>query len=53
VARKVVERFGRLLDHVLFQRFQQHEVLLETGRNAGGAQFVDEVEEHLSGPGGR
>ena len=45
-ARQVIERLRRLLDHVAVERLEQHEVLLEAGRNAGGAQFVDEVEQH-------
>lgn len=45
-AREVVERLGRLLDHVLVERLQQSEVLLERGADPGGAKLVDEIEEH-------
>src|SRR3546814_13016124 len=44
-AREVVERLRRLFDHVLVERLEQHEMLLEGGRNAGCAQFVDERSE--------
>ena len=45
-AREVVECLRRLLDHVPVERLEQYEMLLERGRDACSAQFVDEIEEH-------
>ena len=45
-AGEVVERLGRLLDHILIERLKQRQVLLEAGGNARRAQFVDEIEKH-------
>lgn len=45
-AGEVVERLGRLVDHVPVKRLKQGEVLFETGADAGRAKLVDEIEEH-------
>ena len=45
-AREVVERLGRLLDHILVERLEQREMLLEAGGNARCAQLVDEIQKH-------
>ena len=45
-AGEIVEVLGRPLDHLAVERLEQDEMLLEAGRNAGGAQLVEEGEEH-------
>ena len=37
---------GRPVDHILVERFEQHEMLLHACRNTGRTQLVEEVEKH-------
>ena len=48
-AAEVIERLGRFLDHLFVQRFEERQMLLETGGNPCLAQLVDEIEEHGAG----
>ena len=48
-AGEIVKGFGRAFDHILVERIEQDEMLLDPDRDAGGAQRVEEIEEH--GPG--
>ena len=43
---EIIERLGRLLDHVAVERLDQREVFLEACGNARRAKLVDEIEEH-------
>ena len=45
-AGEVVEILRRALDHFAVERLEQDQMLLQAGRDAGGAELVEEVQEH-------
>src|SRR3546814_167879 len=47
-AGEIIELLGAALDDLAVERFEQCEMLLEAGRDAGRAQLIEKVQEHAA-----